>query len=157
MFFLISCQNPFAPNLDFSGQNGSGLSDLTTTDGVFKNLQYAYTFKDTTIYGRILAQDFIFTYRNYDAGFDVSWGRDEEMKVTQGLFRNSERLDLIWNNIVVSSIDSSDATIIRGFNLTITFNPTDVVRIDGRVNLFLKKDNLSKNWSIHRWVDESNL
>ena len=79
------------------------------------------------------------------------------MRTTNGLFQNSERLDLIWNNIVLSTIDSLDANIVRSFNLNITFNPTDVVRIDGRVNLSLQQDPESKKWRITRWLDESNF
>jgi len=78
------------------------------------------------------------------------------MKTTNGLFQNSQRLDLIWNNIVLSSQDSLTANIVRGFNLTITFNPTDVVRLDGRVNLSLRK-NAEKKWQITKWLDESNF
>ncbi len=151
------CTNPFAPKLDFGSASSSTISDLKTIDGVFQNFQYAYSFKDTTIYGQLISPDFIFTYRDYDQGFDVSWGRDEEMKTTYGLFQNSQRLDLIWNNIVLSSVDSLSATIVRSFNLTITFDPTYVVRIDGRVNLSLRKNPESEKWSITRWIDESNF
>jgi len=143
--------------LDNSDSNDEGtITDLKTIDGVFQNFKYAYTFKDTTIYGEIISTDFIFTYRDYDQGVDISWGRDEEMKTTNGLFQNSQRLDLIWNNIVLSSQDSLTANIVRGFNLTITFNPTDVVRLDGRVNLSLRK-NAEKKWQITKWLDESNF
>lgn len=139
------------------GSNGSTLSDLKNVDGVFQNFQYAYVFKDTTIYGKFIAEDFLFTYRDNDQGIDVSWGRDEEMKTTYGLFQNSQRLDLIWNNEVLSTQDSLSATIIRAFNLTITFNPTDIERVNGRVNLSLKKDPVSNTWAIVRWIDESNF
>ena len=143
--------------MDNSDNNDEGtITDLKTIDGVFQNFKYAYTFKDTTIYGEIISTDFIFTYRDYDQGVDISWGRDEEMKTTNGLFQNSQRLDLIWNNIVLSSQDSLTANIVRGFNLTITFNPTDVVRLDGRVNLSLRK-NAEKKWQITKWLDESNF
>ena len=156
--FFNACTNPFAPkydeNLDTGGQP---ISDQTTIEGVFQNFQYAYTFKDTLIYGNLLAPNFTFTYRDYENGYDVNWGRDEEMRTTNGLFENSQRLDLIWNNIVTSNIDSLDANIIRSFNLNITFNPTDVVRIDGRVNLSLKQDPVSNKWYITRWFDESNF
>jgi hypothetical protein len=124
---------------------------------VFQNFQFSYSFKDTLIYGQLIAPDFIFTYRDYDQGFDVSWARDEDLRTTDGLFKNSERLDLIWNNIVLSTEDSLTANIIRSFNLNITFNPTDVVRVDGRVNLSLRKDAESKKWAITRWLDESNF
>ncbi|MGE5437513.1 MAG: hypothetical protein ACM3O3_09830 [Syntrophothermus sp.] len=155
--FFISC-NPFAPGLDDDLTNtGGGLSDLKTIEGVFNNFQYAYTLRDTLIYGELLRSDFTFTYRDYDQGIDVSWGRDEEMKTTYGLFQNSQRLDLIWNNIILSSQDSLNANIVRGFNLTITFNPTDIVRIDGRVNLTLKKDLVTQKWQIAGWLDESNF
>ena len=77
------------------------------------------------------------------------------MRTTDGLFQNTQRLDLIWNNIVLSTTDSLTANIIRSFNLNVTFNPTDVVRIDGRVNLSLRKDAVTKKWQITRWMDES--
>lgn len=79
------------------------------------------------------------------------------MKVTYGLFYNAQRLDLIWNNIVLSMEDSLAANYVRGFNLTITLNPTDIIRVDGRVNLFLSKNISSGKWKIDRWIDESNF
>ncbi len=149
-----ACDNPFAPALDNNSSDSQNLiSDRTSVDGVFQNLQYAYTFKDSTIYGQLLSNEFLFTYRDYDRGVDVSWGRDEEMRVTNGLFQNSQRLDLIWNNIIFMTSDSTN--IIRGFNLTITFNPTDIIFVEGRVNLYLRKDSFNK-WQISQWIDESN-
>ncbi len=154
-YALVSCVNPFAPKLNNDiGTEGSLISDLTTVDGVFQNLQYAYTFKDTTIYGELLDKDFTFSYRDYDKEVDVAWSREDEMRITNSLFNNSERLDLVWNNIVTITGDSTN--IIRSFNLTITFNPTDIIFIDGKVNLQLKKNKKSK-WKILTWVDESNF
>lgn len=144
--------------MDYSDESsGSGLADQTEPEGIFQNMQYAYSFKDTLIYGQLLADDFLFTFRDYDLGYDVSWGREEEMKTTNGLFSNAERLDLIWNNIVVSTIDSVQGTIIRGFNLTITFNPTDIIRVDGRVNISIERDEETGWWKISKWIDESNF
>lgn len=158
MAILYGCTNPFAPAFD---ENLSDLkppiSDLKDISGVFQNFQYAYTFRDTVIYGELLTEQFIFTFRDYDQGFDVSWGRDEDMRVTNGLFQNSQRLDLIWNNIVLFTQDSTTANVVRSFNLTITFNPTDVIRVDGRVNLSLRKDMVTEKWQITRWIDESNF
>jgi len=153
-FVMISCVNPFAPALDTSQSSGTLISDRKNIDGIFKNLLYSYTFKDSTIYGELLARDFQFSYRDYDLGVDISWGRDEEMKVTNGLFQNSQKLDLTWNNIV--SISSDSTNVIRSFNLTITFNPTDIVLVDGRINLTLQKDKEQK-WQIINWLDESNF
>lgn len=149
------CVNPFAPELDTNlDSNTSLISNQKSIDGVFNNFKYAYVFKDTTIYGGLLTKDYNFIYRDYDLSADIYWGRDEEMRVTDGLFKNSQKLDLIWNNIVSMTDDSS--SIIRSFNLTITFNPTDIVFIDGRVNLTLQKNNDGK-WLISKWIDESNF
>ncbi len=143
--------------MDTSLNNPSStLSDQSTIAGVFQNFQYAYTFRDTTIYGQLITPDFVFTYHDYDNGYDVSWGRDEEMKTSYGLFQNSQTLNLIWNNIDLNSQDSSTANIIREFNLTITFSPTDVVTLSGRVNMSLRK-NAQNKWQITNWVDESNF
>ncbi len=158
LFSILACTNPFAPKFDNDPNSGSPpLSDLTTIEGIFQNLQYSYTFKDTSIYGQLLSPDFIFTYRDYDLGADVSWGRDEEMIATYGLFNSSQRLDLIWNNVILSSVDSTSASIVRSFNLNVTFNPTDVIRVDGRVSLALKRNSQTQKWSITRWIDESNF
>lgn len=158
LIIIASCTNPFAPKLDTDFDSGvPPISDQTTIEGVFQNFQYAYTFKDTLIYGNLISNNFTFTYRDYENGYDVNWGRVDEMRTTSGLFQNSQRLDLIWNNILLSTIDSLDANIVRSFNLNITFNPTDVVRIDGRVNVSLKQDPVSKKWQITRWIDESNF
>jgi len=153
--FFFSCTNPFAPKLDTElGANGSLISPQKTIDGLFQNFQYSYTFKDTTIYGGLINPNYSFIYRDYDLSVDVSWGRDDDMRVTYGLFQNSQRLDLIWNNIVSMTEDSTN--IIRSFNLTITFNPTDIINVDGRVNLDLEKNDKGV-WKIVNWIDESNF
>lgn len=161
LFFFIcilnfSCINPFAPKLDNDLGSGTSLiSDQSDIEGIFQNLQYAYTFKDTTIYSGLLNKDFTFTFRDYDEEVDKAWGRDEEMRITYSLFNNVERLDLIWNNIVAITSDSTN--VVRSFNLTITFNPTDVLFIDGKVNLQLQKSASSNKWQIITWIDESNF
>lgn len=153
---VIGCVNPFAPKIDPDlGSEGSLISDQRNIEGVFQNLQYAYTFKDTSIYGELLDNDFIFTYRDYEREVDIAWGREDEMRVTYGLFNNSERLDLIWNNIVAITSDSNN--VVRSFNLTITFNPTDIVFVDGKVNLQLEKSQGTGKWKLLTWIDESNF
>lgn len=160
LLLLISagCKNPFAPALDTSeDSDGSTLSDLTTIDGVFQNFKYAYTFKDTTIYGEFIAQDFTFTYLDPEEGFTVAWGRDEEMRATNGLFQNSQKLDVIWNNIISITQDTLSAELIRSFNLTVTFNPTDVIRLNGRARFLLRKNPDTGKWAIVVWDDKLNF
>ena len=156
---MLAACNPFAPGLDDSPDTTSKLlSDQKTPDGIFQNLKYAYTLRDTSIYGQLIDGNFTFVYHDYDRAVDVTWGRDEEMRATSGLFQNAQRLDILWNNVVSSSIDSTNTTamIKRGFNLTVTFNPGDIVYIDGYANLTLGRFRADDPWMIVRWNDESN-
>jgi hypothetical protein len=79
------------------------------------------------------------------------------MRSTYGLFQTAQKIDLIWNNI--TSADSADirVNIVRGFNLTITFNPSDIERVDGYANLTLERARITDPWTIVRWRDESNF
>lgn len=156
---LLNSCNPFAPAFDDSSSDDPAISDLKTVDGVFQNFKYAYTFKDTVIYGEMIAPDFIFTFIDFEEEnpVNVSWGRELEMRATYGLFQNSERLDIIWNNVFFENVDSLTANIIRGFNLSVTFGPTDVKNVFGRINLSLKKNPSTDKWQITRWNDESNF
>lgn len=156
-FILLfgSC-NPFAPSLD--GEPSQNLfSDLTKTENIFHTFRNAYTFKDTTMYASLLADNFNFVYRDYDNGVDVSWGRDDEMRSTYGLFNNAQQLNLVWNAIITQNLDTTSATILRAFNLTITFNPSDILRIDGYANIKLHRATKNSFWKITQWRDESNF
>ena len=155
---FIGCGNPFAPKLDTSLSGGQSiLGDQTQIEGVFQNFKQAYAFRDSTIYGQLLATNFIFIYRDYDKGVDVFWGRDDDIRTTYGLFQNVQRFDLIWNTIIASNGDSVKQTITRNFNLTVTFSANDIVRVDGYANLTLERTHAGEVWKITRWRDESNF
>ncbi len=151
----LHCVNPFAPRINTNLQ-ATLCSDLTKIDNVLCIFQNAYAFKDTTLYGSVIGPDFIFIYRDYDRGIDLSWGRDTEMRSTYGLFQNVETLSLIWNNEI--SITESDTLtrIQRAFNLTVTFNPSDVTRVDGNAILTFTRAAVNTPWKISNWRDESN-
>ncbi len=153
-FSALSCVNPFAPRLDTSP--AQSLCDPTSIEGAFRCLQVSYTFRDTTVYAPLLHESFTFIYRDYVEGIDVTWGRDEELRTTFGLFQNAQRLDLIWNNILSTSTDSTSVNVVRGFNLTVTFNPSDIQRVDGYANLTFTRTGTTAPWKIIRWRDESN-
>ncbi|TAL70945.1 MAG: hypothetical protein EPN82_01195 [Bacteroidetes bacterium] len=155
---FISCNNPFAPKLADPINNMSLLSDQKTVDGVFKNFRFAYIFKDTLVYGKLLDYDFSFVYRNYDTGIDNSWGRDVDMLTTYGLFQATQNLDLIWNDVVtaVYQPDSLIADISRGFTLTIVFSPSDIIHVQGRAIFRLNRKSNEDIWKIQNWRDESN-
>jgi hypothetical protein len=113
-----SCLNPFAPRLDNSPAGAS--SDPTTVDGFFRRFQQAYATRDTTLYGDLIDGGFIFVYNDWEeGGIEKTWGRDKEMSTTYGLFQTAQRLDLIWNNIISTSTDSTRLNVYRGFNLTV--------------------------------------
>ena len=157
--FVMGCVNPFAPEEDKSPPTSQSiLGDQTQIEGVFQNFKQAYAFRDSTIYGQLLAPNFIFIYRDYEKSADVFWGRDEDIRTTYGLFQNVQRLDLVWNTIVSSNVepDSLKATILRNFNLTVTFSASDVVRVDGYANWTLERPQIGEIWKITRWRDESN-
>ena len=151
---IASCDNIFAPKLDDSGSSNI-ISDQMTVDGVYTNFKYAYTFKDTSVYSGLLTDDFIFTYRDYESGFDVSWDKPTEMRTTSRLFQNSQKTDIIWNNITTYLGDSLNVNVKRGFNLTITFNPSNVVRLFGFADMNFTRPDVSSPWKIRKWRDES--
>jgi len=154
LLMLNSCDNIFSPSLDTNNPS-SILTDQKTVEGLFQNFKYAYTFKDTTVYGNLLTEDFIFTYRDYESGFDVSWDRATEMRTTNGLFQSAQKLDVVWNNIIFQGGDSLDQNVKRSFNLTITFNPSDITRLNGFVDMMIHRDSPDGVWRIRTWRDES--
>jgi hypothetical protein len=149
------CLNPFAPRLDNSPSGGA--PDPTTSEGVFRLFQKSYSTRDTTWYGELLDASFTFIYRDYEQGIDVSWGKDEELRTTYGLFVTAQRLDLIWNNEASHTETDTSANIVRGFNLTITFNPSDIEQVAGYANLTFQRPRSGYPWKIIVWRDESNF
>jgi hypothetical protein len=152
----LSCLNPFAPRLD-TGLASETCSDFTVIDNLFCSFRNAYSFKDTTLYGTLLSPDFTFIYTDYDRAVDVSWGRDDDMRVTYGLFQGVQSLTLIWNAEIPLSESDTTQTIERGYNLTVTFNPSDVVRVDGYADLTFVRTATGQPWKIVRWRDRSNF
>lgn len=160
LILLSSCVNPFAPKLATVEIGTTGLlADQTTVDGVFQNFIYAYTFKDTVVYSKLIGPGFTFTYRDYDGTVpvDVAWGRDDEMRSTSMMFQVVNNLTLNWNSIVSESEDSLHATVTRGFTLTVTFNPGDISEVDGKAYFEFSRPSSSSPWQISLWRDESDF
>mgnify|MGYP000865166995 FL=1 len=151
---LFSCTNIFAPKIDTSSSTNI-ITDQKTVEGLFQNFRYAYTFKDTTVYSGLLSDDFVFTYRDYVSGYDVSWDKYTEMRTTNGLFQNTQKLEIVWNNIVYQNGDSLNTNIRRSLNLTITFNPNNVERLNGFADMNLVRETSDSKWKIKKWRDES--
>ena len=155
---LVGCENPFAPKLATQQTAPSSfISNQSTIDGVFQNFIYAYTFKDTTVYSKLIAPNFTFTYMDYSRGVSVSWGRDDEMRSTSAMFKYVNRLILNWNNILSLTEDSLQATVTRGYTLTVAFNPADIEEVDGKAYFEMERASSSAPWQITLWKDESNF
>lgn len=152
---LTAC-NPFAPELDES-VSPLKFGDPTTAEGYFEAFRYAYQFKDTSLYSSLLDQSFIFSYRNYDRGLDLEWGRDEEVRTTAALFNSVQSLDLLWGNVLDSLSTPTSFDITRTFSLDVTLNPSEVLHVDGRAIFSLRRDSVGTPWRAVRWRDESNL
>ena len=152
---LGSC-NPFAPKIDNSPTN-TNFGDPSTINGYFQEFQYSYQFKDTTLYGTLFSPDFVFSFRDYNAGLDEQWGRNDEVRTTAGLFEAAQTLNLLWENIL--TVDSSTTTydITRSFSLDITFNPADIEHVDGRAVFHLIRQQPGASWQAQSWRDESNF
>lgn len=155
--FLYSCDNPFAPKLSVGDNDGLVLGDQKTVEGFFQNWRYSYIFKDTLVYGRLLDNNFNFIFRNYDKGVDLSWGRQEDLITTSRLFSSTQNLDLIWNEVISNIGDSTLLDVSRGFTLQIVFSQSDIVRLQGRANIRLKRNNQNEDWKMLYWRDESNF
>jgi hypothetical protein len=151
--FLFGCDNPFAPKISNNVKSFATIKSQATIEGVFDNIKYAYLFKDTTTYSKVLAEDFIFSYRDYEKNIEISWNKQEELRITNTLFKNAEELNLYWNDIIALSEDSSQ--VIRNFQLKIRFSSDEIVQVDGKVKLVLTK--LNKVWYIKQWYDDSNF
>jgi hypothetical protein len=153
--FFQSCINPFSPKIIDSEIDAPIISDQKTIDGVFQNFRYSYVFEDTLVYSNLLDDNFTFVYKNYELGVDVSWGKEQDVRATFGLFQAASNIDLIWNETYTSIGDSLEKNVQRGFSLTIVFSPTDVVRLQGKANfrlIFYPSDSI---WKITYWRDET--
>lgn len=151
---LYSCDNLFSPKLDTSTSTEI-ITDQKTIDGLFQNFKYSYTFKDTSVYSGLLTDDFVFTYRDYVLGYDVSWDKQTDIRTTNGLFQNAQKLEVVWNNIITQFGDSLNVSLRRSFNLSITFNPSDILRLNGFADMTLVRSTPDDKWKIRKWRDES--
>jgi hypothetical protein len=155
---LASCTNPFAPRLEPAlGSGSTTLGDSRTLDGIFQNIRYAYTYRDTLIYGNLLHPDFQFRYYNPDRANYVAFNRDEEMRITYNLFKGADRIDLQWNEILLQEGDSVKQSVTRAYTLTIALQANENFRIDGRATLQLVRNSMTDPWLIRLWSDDSNF
>lgn len=156
---MSGCTNPFAPAAIKGSSEQDPLGNPRTIDGFYKRFRNAYQLRDTTLYGPLIANNFTFTYRDYQHNVDVTWGRDEEMTTTYNMFSQSEDIQLQWNNIVTQLVNPSgtQAQVIRRFTLSILLKNQDALYTDGSASFILVRPDSTSAWKLTKWRDESNI
>ena len=154
---LLGC-NPFAPHFDEEGLNDQNLlGDRTTVDGFFDYFKNVYEIRDTSLYGRIIAPDFTFTYFDFDQAAEVSWDRGQELAISYNLFRNVQRITLDWNFYVENIETDTEAIVNRNFNLTIVEDENTAYSGTGRARLTLRRLAPGEPWIMVNWFDDSDF
>lgn len=154
-----SCVNPFSPRLEKADILEDILGNPVTIEGFYTRFQNAYQLRDTTLYGPLIASEFIFSYRDAELNVDVSWGRAEELNTTAKLFSTSRDIQLQWNNIssFFQNEPKTRAQVIRRFNLMVMLDESTVFRTDGATNFILTRGDSTRAWQLLLWRDESEL
>ncbi len=156
-FAFLSC-NPFAPAYDEDGLSGINvLGDPTTIDGYFQLFKNAYEMRDTTLYGRLFTEDFVFTYRDFDLGQEISWDRATELNISYRLFQSVLQINLDWNYYVDRDTTPLEASITRNFNLIIEQDESTAYSGAGRARLRLRRASPGDAWKAYSWFDDSDF
>ncbi|MEZ4852237.1 MAG: hypothetical protein R3B93_27240, partial [Bacteroidia bacterium] len=154
---LIGC-NPFSPRYNPEGLADINLlGDPTHVEGYFRLFKNAYELRDTTLYGRLFASDFTFSYYDPDLGQDISWDRDTELATSYNLFQGVLQINLDWNYYTQLDTNETEAIVIRNFNLTIEETEETVYSGAGRAKLRLKRNMPGEAWQAYEWFDDSDF
>ena len=157
LVLLASC-NPFAPKFDPEGLNDQNvLGDRTKIDGFFDYFKNAYELRDTSLYGKLFTNDFVFVYYDFDAAAEQRWDKGQEMAISYNLFRSVRQITLDWNFYVENAISGDTASVVRNFNLTIVENESSVYSGTGRARLRLRRVADGEPWRIYYWFDDSDF
>ena len=149
-----SCFNPFAP---VSGELEGELilREQLTPDDVLSNFQISYLEKDTLIYANLLDRDFTFRYRDPELGGTwFSWGRDDELITTTGLFSAFNTFDLVWlstDTLFYINDDSLEVEMVKSLILTIDQEFT----FRGDAIFTFRREDKEDIWRIVFWQDET--
>ena len=134
-----------------------GLGDRTTIDGLFDFFERAYEIRDTSLYGRLFTQDFVFVYYDFEQAVEVRWDKGQEMATAYNLFRNVQQIALDWNFYVEQSVVGDTAFVVRSFNLTIVEDANSVYSGTGRAKLRMRRQGEGQPWFIYYWFDDSDF
>ncbi|MFN0201475.1 MAG: hypothetical protein ACKVTZ_08140 [Bacteroidia bacterium] len=158
LFLLLSACNPFAPAYDPEGLSGfNSLGDPSSVQGYFKLFKNAYELRDTNLYGRLFAPNFVFVSYDFEKGQEFSWDRATEMNISYRLFQNVQQINLDWNFILEADTTDTTAFIVRNFNLSVVENQQNAYTGTGRARFRLKRSRLGEPWKATYWFDDSDF
>ena len=153
--------NPFSPELADGDVNaGLIITAQKSPEDVLTNFGFAYNFKDSLVYSDLLDSSFIFLSKDFstDPVTDLKWGRDEDIRKTNKMFRFFQTLDLVWGRAINQSFIDEDSLLYEmstNFQLTID-GAKEYSTITGiALFYFIKKP--SGIWKITRWEDKSDI
>ena len=155
---LTAACNPFAPDFDPDGLDDQNvLGDRSDIDGFFQFFKNAYELRDTSLYGKMFTNDFIFVYYDFDAASEQNWDKGQEMGTAYNLFRNVQQITLDWNFYVENTVVGDTANVVRNFQLTIVENESSIFSGNGRARLRLRRESEGLPWKIYYWFDDSDF
>jgi hypothetical protein len=157
---VLQACNPFAPGLnDVRPNNLELLGDRHSVNGLFQYFRNTYELRDTNLYGRMIAPDFRFQYKDFSNNNYVYWGRDQEMLSTFNLFRNVKSISLIWNNYTAVDTTTFDtlARVERFYNIQIVQSEAATIRGYGTARITLTRPNRQAEWRVHDWEDKTDF
>jgi len=153
----LSC-NPFSPKLENLPETQINLlGNRNTLDGLFQFFKTAYELKDTSMYGKMFDESFVFSYFDFQNSVQINWDRAQEMNTTYRLFRNTEQITLDWNYYLQKDSSASEASVVRSFNLTIVESSQQIYTGTGRARFRLIKLNPDDPWKFTYWFDDSDF
>lgn len=154
VFICVAGCNPFAPSLTDDLGGAGTLTNQATPQDVMTNFEISYDTKNIVAYGDLIDSSFIFISKDFSTNpvTDLTWGRDDELRSTEGLFNNFNILRLDWNGTIYEIYpDSATAELKQSFLLTLG-SGIDVPTYSGEALFTLIKKNSGK-WKILRWED----
>ena len=160
IWIVLGC-NPFSPELA-DGDINAGLiiTAQKTPRDVLINFSFAYNFQDSLVYSDLLDSSFIFLSKDFstDPVTDLKWGRDEDIRKTNKMFKFFQTLDLEWGRYEYEGYTDDDSLfyeISTSFQLTID-GAKEYSTITG-IALFYFIKKTSGIWKITRWEDKSDI
>ena len=120
---------------------------------MLENFRYAYVYRDSLVYSKLLDTGFVFVYYDPDLGGTggyTSWGRDTELRTTGRLFRAFDNFSLLWNATVAADTQQNGTV-----SLTKTFDLSVGSETYTGNAIFDFSADSTGTWRIIRWQDQS--